>query len=133
MIQTTSISSGYGRRSDPLNDENAFHFGIDFRGKIGDPVRATGNGRVKVAGFNQGFGNHVIISHGNGYETMYAHLSKRLVKRGEKVTRSQKIGLVGNTGRSTGSHLHYEIHHHGKPIDPMKYIQVAKLTGNGKP
>ena len=124
----TKISSGFGRRKDPINSKRAFHSGIDFRGQTGDKVLATGNGVVKKSGYNKGLGHHVIISHGNGYESTFAHLSKRLVKRGEKVSRGQTIGLVGNTGRSTGSHLHYEIRRYGKAINPMKYLQVSKLT-----
>jgi len=124
----TKISSGFGRRIDPLNKKMAFHSGIDFRGKIGDKVKATGDGVVKKTAYNKGLGYYIILAHGNGYETVFAHLSKRLVKKGEKVTRGQVIGLVGNTGRSTGSHLHYEVRYHGKAINPMKYLKVADLS-----
>ena len=123
----TKISSKYGRRSDPLNHKKAFHTGIDFKGNTGDKVLATGDAVVKRSSYNKGLGNHVVLRHGNGYTTLYAHLSKRLVKRGEKVIRGQSIGLVGNTGRSTGSHLHYEVHYQDKTVDPMKFMQVAKL------
>ncbi len=123
----TKISSRYGRRIDPLNSRKAFHAGIDFKGRTGDKVRATGNAVVRQSFYSKGLGNHIVLNHGNGYETVYAHLSKRLVKSGDKVVRGQVIGLVGNTGRSTGSHLHYEVHFHKKTVDPMKFMQVAKL------
>ena len=126
----TKISSKYGPRSDPFNHKKAFHTGIDFKGKTGDKVQATGDGVVKRSSYNKGLGNNVVLRHGNGYETLYAHLSKRLVKRGEKVSRGQSIGLVGNTGRSTGSHLHYEVHYQDKTVDPMKFMQVAKLLAD---
>ena len=122
------ISSGFGRRPDPFNKKKAFHSGVDFKGKTGDKVRATGAALVTKSGYSKGLGNFLSLSHGNGYETMFAHLSKRLVKRGEKVKRGQIIGLVGNTGRSTGSHLHYEVRRYGKPINPMKYLKVSDLT-----
>jgi murein DD-endopeptidase MepM/ murein hydrolase activator NlpD len=124
----TRITSGYGKRKDPLNSRTAFHAGIDFKGRTGDKDKATGKSTVKKSAYNKGLGNYIILSHGDGYETTFAHLSKRLVKRGEAVNRGQVIGLVGNTGRSTGSHLHYEIHHYGKAINPMKYLKVANLT-----
>lgn len=126
----TKISSKYGRRFDPLNKKKAFHTGVDFKGRTGDKVKATGNAVVKKATYNKGLGNHVVLKHGNGYETLYAHLSKLFVKRGQKVTRGDVIGLVGNTGRSTGSHLHYEVHFRKKTVDPMKFMQVAKLLSS---
>lgn len=128
----TKISSRYGRRIDPINHKKAFHAGIDFKGRTGDKVRSTGDGIVKRSVYNGGFGNCILLSHGNGYDTLYAHLSKRLVKRGDKVSRGQVIGLVGNTGRSTGSHLHYEVHYHSKTVDPMKFLRVAKLLPSKK-
>lgn len=124
----TKISSRFGRRSDPLNKKRAFHAGIDFKGDTGDKVRTTGDALVKESAYNKGFGYYIVLSHGNGYDTMYAHLSKRLVKRGERVKRGQVIGLVGNSGRSTGSHLHYEVRRYGKAINPMKYLKVADMT-----
>ncbi|GAB4337520.1 MAG: hypothetical protein Kow0089_08840 [Desulfobulbaceae bacterium] len=122
------ISSKYGRRTDPIRKKKAFHTGVDFRGHTGDKVQATADGIVKTSTRNSVLGNYVIISHGNGYETIFAHLHKRLVKKGEKVERGQVIGLIGNTGRSTGSHLHYGIRYQKKNIDPMKYLQVADLS-----
>jgi murein DD-endopeptidase MepM/ murein hydrolase activator NlpD len=124
----TEISSPYGRRSDPLNKHRAFHEGIDFKGNTGDQVRATGDAVVKKAAYVSGYGNCLVLLHGNGYETMYAHLSKQLVTRGDQVKRGQVIGLVGNTGRSTGSHLHYEVRRWGKAINPLKYMRVNGMT-----
>jgi len=124
------ISSKYGGRIDPLIKRKAFHTGVDFRGKTGDEVLATASAKVKTSSYNSDFGNHIVLSHGNGYETIFAHLQKRLVKKGEKVQRGQVIGLIGNTGRSTGSHLHYGINYKKKSIDPTKYLQVAELSVN---
>ena len=123
------LTSGFGRRSDPFNNRPAFHAGIDIKGKIGQKIQATADGVVKVSSYaKNGFGNYVILRHGNGYETVFAHMSKRLVKQGEKIQRGQVVGLMGNTGRSTGPHLHYEVRYKGKPINPQKYLSVAKLS-----
>jgi murein DD-endopeptidase MepM/ murein hydrolase activator NlpD len=122
------ISSKFGRRKDPLVKKNAFHPGIDFRGRTGDEIKATADGVVKKATRNKVLGRYVILSHDNGYETIFAHMHKTLVKKGETVQRGQIIGLVGNTGRSTGSHLHYGVRYNDKSIDPVKYLQVADLS-----
>lgn len=122
------ISSKYGKRTDPMKNRKAFHPGIDFRGSTGDEVRATADAVVKIASANNTLGKYIILSHGNGFETTFAHLHKRLVKKGDTVTRGQVIGLIGNTGRSTGSHLHYGVSYNKKSIDPMKYLQVAELS-----
>jgi len=124
------ITSLYGRRRDPLNHRKAFHAGLDFRGDRGDKVHVTGCGVVKRSSYLRGFGNCIVVDHGNGYETLYAHLSKRLVTKGERVTRDQIIGLVGSTGRSTGTHLHYEVHYKNKTVDPVKFLRIAKLLAN---
>lgn len=128
----TSISSTFGTRIDPLNGKKAFHEGIDFRGKIGDPVKATASGIVKKSLYTRGYGHHIVLCHDNGYQTLYAHLSQRLVKRGQRVQTGQQIGLIGKSGRSTGPHLHYEVLHKGSPVDPMKYIQIAQLVKPAK-
>ena len=122
----TEISSVFGHRSDPLNQKQAFHEGLDFRGNVGDPVASTGGGRVVESEYAPDYGNYILVSHGNGLETFFAHLSKRMVKQGEQVAKGQIIGLVGKTGRSTGAHLHYEIRHKKQPVDPMKFIKVAQ-------
>ena len=121
------ITSRFGRRTDPLNKKASFHEGIDFRGKRGDEIFATADGVVKRAFINGGYGRYVEIDHKNGYSTAFAHLQKYVVKKGDKVERGQLIGHIGNTGRSTGPHLHYEVLYKKKPVDPQKYIQVAKL------
>ena len=123
-----SISSRYGHRTDPVNGRRGFHEGVDFRGRSGDPIQATADGTVIKAFRNGGYGKYIEISHGNGYVTKFAHMKKLLVKKGDKVSRGQIIGQVGNTGRSTGSHLHYEINLHGRPINPSKFMHAKQLT-----
>ncbi len=125
---TGSVSSWFGKRMDPINNKKAFHEGIDLRGKKGEPVKATADGKVIFAGNNGGYGKCVKIDHGNGYTTSFAHLHNYHVKTGDHVSRGQTIGLVGDSGRSTGPHLHYEIGHKGKPINPAKFMKVADLT-----
>ena len=122
------VSSKFGNRLDPLVSESAFHPGLDFRAENGDKIKATGDAVVKKVTTDNDYGRHVILSHGNGLETLYAHMQKALVKEGEKVKRGQVIGLVGNTGRSTGSHLHYGVMYQGRFVDPMKYLKVANLS-----
>jgi len=124
---STSISSKYGRRKDPIKNKNAFHSGIDFRGQTGDKIHATADGIAKIVTRTRGRGKYITISHKNGYETNYCHMSKQLVKKGDHIKRGQVIGLIGNTGRSTGSHLHYEIHYRNKTVNPMKFLKVANL------
>ncbi len=125
---TGKITSGYGRRSDPFVRKEAFHGGIDFKGRTGDKIEATADGTVIKSSYNKGLGHYVTLRHGNGYETVFGHMSKRLVKKGDKVQRGQVVGLVGNTGRSTGSHLHYEVRYRGKTVNPGKFLSVAKLS-----
>ena len=120
-------TSRFGKRKDPFNKRKALHTGIDFRGKRGDKVYATADGIVIKAFKNGGYGKYISISHGNGYTTNFAHLQTFLVKKGEQVKRGQLIGLVGNTGRSTGPHLHYEVCLDKKPINPYKFLKVASL------
>ncbi|MFT5701554.1 MAG: murein DD-endopeptidase MepM/ murein hydrolase activator NlpD [Desulforhopalus sp.] len=121
------ITSRYGKRKDPMNSKSAFHTGIDFRGKRGEKIRATGDGVVKKAFKNGGYGNYVMIDHGNGYTTSFSHMQKYLVRRGDQIKRGQVIGLVGNTGRSTGPHLHYEVALDGRTVNPYNFMKIAKL------
>ncbi len=123
-----SISSRFGKRKDPLNNKSAFHTGIDFRGNKGEGIYATAGGVVKKAFRNGGYGNYVLIDHGNGYTSSFSHMQKYLVHKGDSVERGQLIGLVGNTGRSTGSHLHYEIALNNQPINPSKFLKAASLA-----
>ena len=114
-------ASGYGLRIDPIYKTTKFHEGMDFSANIGTPVYATGNGRVKKAGWQSGYGKLIIIDHGFGYETWYAHLNDYDVRVGQKVVRGEVIGEVGNTGKSTGPHLHYEVHVKGRVVNPVNY------------
>lgn len=117
-----SISSGFGYRVDPIFRIRRMHTGMDFSANKGTKVFATGNGVVVQAGREAGYGNIVVINHGFGYQTVYAHLQKINVKPRQKVTRAQVIGTVGSTGKSTGSHLHYEVRYHGTPVNPVNYF-----------
>ena len=117
----TRVASGWGYRVDPVYHTSRFHQGMDFTAPVGTDVYATGNGRVVSAGWEQGYGNSIKIDHGFGYETFYAHLSAMNVKVGATVTRGEVIGLVGNTGKSTGPHLHYEVHQKGQPVNPQNF------------
>ncbi len=116
------MASGYGMRIHPILKTRRMHYGMDFTAKTGTPIYATGDGVVKHAGWKaNGFGKHVVINHGFGYETLYAHMSKVAVRNGEKVKRGQIIGYVGNTGLSAGPHCHYEVHVNGKRVNPINY------------
>jgi murein DD-endopeptidase MepM/ murein hydrolase activator NlpD len=118
----TRMASGYGYRNDPFTKKRRFHWGMDFTAKKGVPVYATGTGVVKRADNRaSGYGNHIRIDHGFGYVSLYAHLSKYNVRRGQKVKRGDLIGYVGNTGRSSGPHLHYEIFKDKKRINPLNF------------
>jgi len=122
------INSPYGARIDPITHTAAFHPGIDISGYVGEKVRATAEGTVVIAERNGGYGNYIQIDHGNGYTTGYGHLSRFRVDKGEHVSRGQIIGYVGNTGRSTGPHLHYEISIHNKTIDPYKFFKFVSIS-----
>ncbi len=122
------ITSGFGKRTDPVNGKAAFHTGIDFRAKPGDNIYATADGIIDKAFYNGSYGNYVLIDHDNGYESAFSHMKKFLVRPGQRVHRGQLIGLVGNSGRSTGPHLHYEVTLDGEPIDPYMFMKVAAST-----
>lgn len=115
------MASGYGTRIDPIYGTARFHAGMDFSANIGTPVYVTGDGTVTLADWKQGYGKCIIIDHGYGFHTLYAHLNDYKVRLGQKVTRGEQIGEVGNTGKSTGPHLHYEVHVKGQPDNPAKY------------
>lgn len=116
-----TMASGYGYRSDPIYGTLRFHEGMDFSADTGTPVYVTGDGVVKTAGWESGYGNSIVVDHGYNYVTRYAHLSKILVKPGQTVKRGDLIGNVGNTGKSTGPHLHYEVRFKGQPQNPVHY------------
>jgi len=123
--RVSAMTSVFGYRSDPFNRENAeYHPGIDFEGHKGDDVKSTANGRVVFAGWSNGYGNCVRIAHANNFETLYGHMSKIIVKEGQQITTGQKVGEVGSTGHSTGTHLHYEVRQNGKPINPVKFLTL---------
>ena len=133
------MASGFGYRSDPFTKVKKMHEGMDFTAKTGTPIYATGDGLVaKSDNTASGFGNHIVIRHGFGYETLYAHLSKYKVRAGQHVKRGDVIGYVGSTGRSEGPHLHYEVHKDGKVVNPLnfyygnisavEYVAIAQLA-----
>lgn len=120
-IKDYTMSSGYGIRIDPVYKSHKFHAGLDFAADMGTQVFATADGIVSFADIKSGYGNCIDINHGYNYVTRYAHLSKILVKPGSEVKRGELIGLVGSTGKSTGPHLHYEVHFKDKPQNPINY------------
>ncbi len=115
------MASGYGRRTDPIYGTAKMHEGMDFACDVGTPVYATGNGKVTAAGWHSGYGNQIEINHGYGYTTRYAHLSKIIVNPGQEVRRGDMIGYSGNTGKSTGPHVHYEVRLKNVPQNPVNY------------
>ena len=119
------ISSGFGYRTDPINGGPAFHAGLDFKGATGAPIYAAARGKVVFAGRHAGYGNSVVIDHGNSLRTRYAHMSEFRARAGESVRGGQVIGAVGSTGRSTGPHLHFEVRLNGQPINPRPLLEVA--------
>lgn len=117
------IGSLFGYRTDPFYKVTKFHEGIDFTAAVGTPIYVTGDGVVSEAEYNSGgYGNKIVINHGYSYETVYAHLSKIKVKVGQRVKRGEIIGLMGNTGKSTAPHLHYEVHKAGVPMNPIYFF-----------
>jgi murein DD-endopeptidase MepM/ murein hydrolase activator NlpD len=119
------ITDGYGMRPDPFTGRRAFHRGLDISGRRGTPIRAPADGIVVSAGRNGGLGKTVRVSHGFGYTTIYGHLDKMTVEPGDEIRRGDEIGTLGNSGRSTGPHLHYEVHVDGKSVNPLYYILNA--------
>jgi len=118
------MASGYGWRIDPVYHSRRFHAGMDFTAPIGTDIYATANGTVQSAGWQQGYGNCIQINHGYGYLTLYGHMSGFKVHAGQSVKRGQVIGLVGSTGKSTGPHLHYEVHYKGQIMNPQNYYYL---------
>jgi len=116
------MASGFGYRTDPIYKTTKFHAGMDFAASVGTEIYATGDGTVVKAGADEsGYGNHVRVNHGYGYLTLYAHMSKIKARVGQKVKRGDVIGYVGNTGKSVGPHLHYEVHKNGQAINPVNF------------
>ncbi len=137
----TRIASGFGYRIHPIYGIPKMHNGLDFTATQGTPIYATGDGRVTTSGMSTGTGNHVIINHGYGYETVYMHMVKIKARDGQLVKRGEIIGWVGSTGASTGPHCHYEVHINGRPVDPVyffyndlnaeQYDRLLKLAATG--
>ena len=125
-VDTAWISSYFGRRNDPFTGHVAHHMGIDFAGRLGSPVKAVADGVVSWSGPRSGYGNLVELNHGNGLTTRYGHNSKNLVAVGDRVERGQVIALIGETGRATGPHLHFEVLQDGHAQDPMAYIRNSE-------
>ncbi len=118
----TQTAGGFGWRIHPIHKIQKFHAGMDFTCKQGTPIHSTGDGRVVFAEYGtNGYGMHVIVDHGFGYQTLYAHMSKLEVRNGQRVKRGEVLGLVGNTGLSVGPHLHYEVHRNSEAVDPANY------------
>ena len=127
-LEHFSISSHFGKRRDPINKRWAMHYGLDLTGFKKAKVYATAPGKVVKSGHKGKYGKFIEIDHGGGFKTRYGHLYKTLVKRGQEVNFRQKIGLLGNSGRSTGSHLHYEVTHNGKQKNPWRFIKAGKYV-----
>jgi murein DD-endopeptidase MepM/ murein hydrolase activator NlpD len=129
------VGSSFGQREDPINGEGAFHSGLDIDAPYGTPVRAAGDGDVADAGMNAGYGREIVLTHGHDVSTVYGHLSAIAVSLGQHVTRGQIIGYVGQSGRATGPHLHYEVRVNKVPVNPHKYLrntytELAKLDSS---
>jgi murein DD-endopeptidase MepM/ murein hydrolase activator NlpD len=120
-----NISSGFGYRRDPFNGHAAMHRGLDFRGPIGAPIHAAAEGRVSFVGQKQGYGNVVEVTQSNGMMTRYAHMSRFESRVGQRVAAGEMIGRIGNTGRSTGPHLHFEVHINGRAVNPRPFLEAA--------
>lgn len=128
LTVSRKFTSGFGIRRDPINGRAASHHGIDFSAAWASPVTATAAGTVKFAGVRQGFGRVVEIDHGNGFMTRYAHLNRITVQQGQRVKLHQKVGELGNSGRSTGPHVHYEVLFRGQPRNPLRFIEAGRYV-----
>lgn len=127
-VTEMKLTSSFGYRSDPFRGRRAMHQGLDIPGAIGTPIYATADGYVGRAGRYGGYGNLIELEHGNGVQTRYGHLSAIMVQPGSRVSRGDIIGRMGSTGRSTGSHLHYEVRLDGEAVDPMPYVQSGAMV-----
>lgn len=115
------MASGFGRRIHPVYKTEMMHWGMDFSAPVGTEIYATGNGVIKIAKYQKGYGKHIVIDHGYGYETFYAHMSQFKARVGQKIKRGEIIGYVGNTGTSTAPHLHYEVHKNSRKLNPVNF------------
>jgi murein DD-endopeptidase MepM/ murein hydrolase activator NlpD len=126
------ITSKFGKRIDPINGKKAYHRGVDIRGQMGSDVKATADGTVIIKSYDKRNGRYIVLDHGNGFRTKYDHLKKSLVQKGDSVGRGQVIGLLGNSGRSTGPHVHYEIQYEDKIVNPIRFVRFAKYLNEEK-
>ena len=127
-VSVRRVTSPFGFRRDPFHGKLSPHNGLDFQAAYGSPVTATGRGIIKFAGWRPGYGNTVEIDHGNGFMTRFGHMRKLSVKKGQKVQLHDKVGELGSSGRSTGPHIHYEIHYNGKPQNPARFIEAGRYV-----
>ena len=128
-VASSYITSGYGRRADPFSGGRAFHRGVDFSARRGDPVMAVADGVVSYAGWRNGYGNVVEVDHGNGYVTRYAHNTSNSVRVGDLVRTGQEVAKAGSTGRSTGTHVHFEVWENGRVLNPRQFLADAANRG----
>jgi murein DD-endopeptidase MepM/ murein hydrolase activator NlpD len=127
LKQNLDVSSEFGLRRNPFGGFSyEMHNGIDFRGPIGTPIYSTADGVVVTAQYSGGYGKHVVVDHGYGFQTLYAHLSDIQVQVGDRVQRGDRVGALGSTGRSSGPHLHYEVHRNGQPVNPRAYLPAEE-------
>jgi murein DD-endopeptidase MepM/ murein hydrolase activator NlpD len=123
-LKGATLSSGFGWRNDPISGVRRYHSAIDLAASTGTPVRAASDGTVSVAGFNLNYGKYIILTHGGGYKTLYAHLNDYSVKQGDRVIQGGKIGEVGSTGYSTGPHLHFAVFKNGRAVNPLDFLHL---------
>lgn len=128
-VASSYITSGYGTRADPFRGGRAFHRGVDFRARHGDPVMAVADGVVSYSGWRSGYGNVVEVDHGNGYVTRYAHNTRNSVRVGDLVRSGQEVAKAGSTGRSTGTHVHFEVWENGRVHNPRKFLDGVASRG----
>ena len=127
-VKGTALTSGYGVRSDPFRGRAAMHAGIDLAAPIGTPIYATADATVGRSEWAGGYGNLIELNHGRGIQTRYGHLTRSTVQAGQAIKRGQLIGFMGSTGRSTGSHLHYEVRIDGKAVNPVPFMEADDLV-----
>ncbi|HYE52337.1 MAG TPA: M23 family metallopeptidase, partial [Azospirillaceae bacterium] len=125
------VASGFGKRRDPFTKQWALHEGIDLNAQVGSPVMATAPGTVVEVGWEDGYGRNVLVDHGFGIRTRYAHLEKAVVKQGDTLGHGDQVGTLGNSGRSSGPHLHYEVLVGGRPVDPLRFMEKARHVCEG--
>ncbi|MBC7793932.1 MAG: M23 family metallopeptidase, partial [Clostridia bacterium] len=124
-LPATGVTSAFGQRADPFDQNTRYHYGIDLEADYGQVIKSAAAGRVVRAGFNNGHGRQVVVSHAGGFQTGYSHLAQTIVYEGQLVEAGEPIGLVGTSGRTTGPHLHFEVMRYGTHVDPASVLGVA--------